>query len=87
MTTTGLSHMEYNIARCRVVLSLAAILVVYIDPEEPLLSHWIPFTSGPLTMDARLFVVMAAHLAYSVSIYLALLLGLGAGRLSGHHGK
>ncbi len=72
MTAIDVPPMEHNIARCRVVLSLAAILVVYIDPEQPLLSHWIPFTSGPFTMDARLFIVMATHLIYSAVIYLAL---------------
>lgn len=61
-------QIEYNIARCRVVLSLAAILVVYIDPETPLLASWIPFHSGSFTMDSRLFVVMASHLIYSTVI-------------------
>jgi len=73
MTATRLWQMEYNIARCRVVFSIAAILVVYIDPEEPLLSRWIPFSSGALTMDTRLLVVMVSHFVYSLTIYLALL--------------
>jgi signal transduction histidine kinase len=64
-----LQEMEYDIARCRVVLSMAAMLVVYIDPEEPLLAHWIPWISGRFTMDPRLFFVMAAHLAYSVTMF------------------
>jgi signal transduction histidine kinase len=54
------------------VLSIAAIAVVYIDPEQPLLSHWIPFTSGPFTMDWRLLAVMLAHVAYSMTVYVAL---------------
>ena len=58
---TGLQQMEHNIARCRVVLSIAAMLVVYIDPEEPLLARWIPFVSGRSVMDPRLFIVMATH--------------------------
>lgn len=73
MTAAGLPQMEHNIARCRVVLSIAAILVVYIDPEEPLLAHSIPFTNGPFTMDSRLFVVMATYIIYSAMIYLSLL--------------
>jgi hypothetical protein len=32
MTAIDLRQMERNIARCRVVLSVAAIAVVYIDP-------------------------------------------------------
>lgn len=69
---TGLQQMEHNIARCRVVLSLAAIMVVYIDPEKPLVARWIPFVSGSFTMDSRLFLVMATHLAYSLVIYVGL---------------
>jgi signal transduction histidine kinase len=72
MTPVGWQKMEQIIARCRVVLSVAAILVVYIDPETPLLSRWIPFVSGRLTMDPRLFLVMLAHIVYSVAIYVAL---------------
>jgi signal transduction histidine kinase len=69
---TGLQQMEHSIARCRVVLSIAAILVVYIDPEEPLLARWIPFISGRFVMDPRLFIVMATHLTYSVMVYVGL---------------
>jgi len=69
---TGLQQMETNIARCRVVLSVAAILVVYIDPETPLLARWIPFVSGRFTMDPRLVIVMAMHLTYSVVMYVGL---------------
>jgi signal transduction histidine kinase len=72
MTPIDLRTMEVNVARGRVVLSLAATLVVYLDPEVPLVARWIPFTSGPYTMDPRLIVVMAAHIAYSTAVYLAL---------------
>lgn len=66
---TGLEQMEHNIARCRVVLSIAAILVVYIDPETPVLERYIPFVSGSFVMDPRLFIVMAGHLTYSLVVY------------------
>lgn len=69
---TGLQQMEYNIARCRVVLSVAALLVVYIDPETPLLERYIPFVSGPFVVDPRLFIVMVAHLTYSLVVYFGL---------------
>lgn len=69
---TGLQQLEHNIARCRVVLSLAASLAVYIDAETPLLARWIHFPNAAYTMDPRLFVVMATHLTYSVLIYLGL---------------
>lgn len=69
MTTTGLQQMEHNIARCRLLLSLAALVVVYADPEEPLLARWIPITWGAFRMDPRLFFLMAAHLSYSTTVY------------------
>jgi signal transduction histidine kinase len=64
--------MEHNIARCRVALSLAAIAVAYIDPEEPLLGNWFPITTGHFMIDPRLLAIMAAHLIYSVVVYLGL---------------
>ena len=77
MTTNGVPQLEQNIARCRVILSLAAIAAVYIDPAEPLLSRWVPLVSGAFVMDVRLASVMLAHFAYSVSVYLALRAGVG----------
>jgi signal transduction histidine kinase len=71
-TAADLLPMERNIARCRMVLSLAAILVVYIDPETPLLSRWVPFVSGRFMVDARLLAVMATHVVYSIAVYGAL---------------
>ncbi|HZR83259.1 MAG TPA: histidine kinase [Candidatus Binatia bacterium] len=70
MTPTGLRQMEHNIARCRVLLSLAAMIVVYVDPEEPLIARWIPFSWGAFHMDPRLLMVMAGHLTYSTMVYL-----------------
>src|SRR5689334_3275232 len=70
MVAMSLEQMERNIARCRVLLSLAALLVTFIDPHEPLLAQWIPWISGPFRMDPRLFFVMAAHLVYSTVLYL-----------------
>ncbi len=67
-----LEHMEHTIARCRVVLSLTALVVVYIDPEAPLLAQWIPFVVGSFKIDPRVFIVMTAHLLYSVGIYVGL---------------
>ena len=67
---TGLEQMEHNIARCRVVLSLAACVVVYIDVETPVLARWIPFVTGEFTMDPRVFLVMASHFTYSLLMYL-----------------
>jgi len=71
MTATA-QHMEQNIARCRLILSMAALVAVYVDPATPLLSQWMPLVSGPFVMDPRLLTVMVLHLAYSVSVYVVL---------------
>jgi len=78
MTETGLQQMERNIARCRVLLSVAAIVVVYVDPAEPLLARWIPWVTGPFTIDPRVFIVMAAHVVYSIMVYSGLAQGPSA---------
>lgn len=69
-------RMEEQIARCRIVLSVAAIATVYIDSQTPLLARWIPFVSGRFTMDARLLAVMLAHLGYSIAMYVRTTRGL-----------
>ena len=75
MTTVRPSQIEQNIARCRLVLSVTAFLAVYVDPTVPLLSRWIALTSGPFVMDPRLWIVMAAHLSYSVIVFAGLARG------------
>ncbi|MDX2168446.1 MAG: histidine kinase [Deltaproteobacteria bacterium] len=69
-------RMEEQIARCRILLSVAAMLVVYIDPQTPFLAHWIPFVSGRFMMDFRLFAVMGVHLVYSILLYISAARGL-----------
>jgi signal transduction histidine kinase len=61
--------MERGIARCRVLLSLVAILALYIDPTEPRLIRWLPLTGGPFTVDRYWASVLIAHLAYSVTLF------------------
>ncbi|MBY0274250.1 hypothetical protein K2Z84_02825 [Candidatus Binatia bacterium] len=73
MAPTGLVNEEHDVARCRVMLSLAAIVVVYVDPGEPLITRWFNLASGPFTIDPRIFLIMATHLTYSVLV----LLGIG----------
>lgn len=63
---------ERNIARCRVILSLVAILTVYIDPTAPTLGWWGPAKGGAFMIDPSALAVMASHLAYSTTLYVAL---------------
>jgi signal transduction histidine kinase len=66
---TRLPDMDRNIARCRLVLSVTMLLVVYIDPEVPLLARWVSFASGPFVLDPRLLAVLVAHLLFSVAVF------------------
>src|SRR5439155_11203846 len=63
------TDIERNIAQCRVMLSVAAFVTVYIDPTRPTL---VRLTGGPFTLDPWALAVMLSHLAYSVSIYLTM---------------
>src|SRR5438093_13458744 len=69
MTQNRSTEIEETIARCRVVLSVAAFVAVYIDPTRPTLTRWIPLTGGPFMLDPWALAVMLAHLAYSVATY------------------
>jgi signal transduction histidine kinase len=60
--------MERSIARCRVFLSLAAILAIYIDPSAPVFTRWLPLTGGAFVVNRYWVTVLLAHLAYSLSL-------------------
>jgi len=68
MKITGFD-LERGIARCRVFLSLIAILALYVDPTEPALTHWLPLTGGLFTVNKYWATVLTAHLVYSITLY------------------
>jgi signal transduction histidine kinase len=62
---TDASHMmDRSIARCRLVLSLSALVAIYLDPTEP--AGGAMFTLAPYTLAALL-----AHFLYSTLVYAA----------------
>lgn len=61
--------LERGIARCRVILSLVAILALYVDPTEPALTRWIPISGGAFTINRYWATVLIAHLAYSLTLF------------------
>ncbi len=71
MNDTNLAGMERNIARSRIMLSVAAILSVYIDPTAPNLTRWFLISGGLFKIDAYALAVLGLHLLYAVSAYLA----------------
>jgi signal transduction histidine kinase len=72
MMANSFPQLEKNIARCRLVFSVAAFVAVYVDPTEPLLSRWISLRSGPFVMDPLLSGVLIGHFTYSLVFYLGL---------------
>jgi signal transduction histidine kinase len=72
---------ERNIARCRLVLSAAALVTVFVDPTAPTLTRW---PGGPFTLDPRALAVLLAYVAYALAIVLALgRLGVRPERVAG----
>lgn len=69
MTRHGLADIERTIARCRVILSVAALIAVYIDPTLPTFTRWLPLTGGPFMLDPLALAVMLSHLVYSLTLY------------------
>ena len=71
MTQSRSADIERTIARCRVILSVAAHVTVFIDPTRPTLTRLFPLTGGAFMLDPWALAVMLSHLVYSVTIYLA----------------
>lgn len=69
MNDTGFAAMGHHIARSRIMLSLAALISVYIDPTTPDLTHWVSLSGGLFMIDGYALAVLVLHLLYAVSIY------------------
>jgi signal transduction histidine kinase len=57
-----------GIARCRLAMSLVAIVAIFVDPTEPMLSHWLPMVFGTFVIDPYALVFLLGHLLYSSAI-------------------
>jgi signal transduction histidine kinase len=68
--------MEPSIARCRVLLSIIALIAVYIDPTEPSLLPWLNLGGGRFAIDPKVLAVMGGHLCYSGLVYYVVTRGL-----------
>ena len=69
MPKTLTFDMERGIARCRVVLSVIAILALYVDPTEPTITRWLPLSGGAFTINRYWATVLVAHLTYSLTLF------------------
>jgi signal transduction histidine kinase len=70
MKTPVFPQIERGVARCRIILSLIAIIAVSIDPTEPFLRAG-PSSIGGFAVDPIVLVVMGSHLLYSLALYYA----------------
>ncbi len=75
MPETKPADLELGIARCRIVLSIVALVAVYLDPTHPDLAG-LPLSGGPFAIHPYALAIMGAHLAYSVALRAALARGL-----------
>jgi hypothetical protein len=67
---------ERKVARCRVLLSVFALLSVYLLPNNAALMRWSGFTGAPYHVEPYALLVFGAHLGYSIAVYGSLLIGL-----------
>jgi signal transduction histidine kinase len=67
--------MEAAIAQSRLMLSLIAMVAVYVDPTAPTMP-WLSLTGGEFSIDPYALAVMTLHVAYSLAAYYALVRGL-----------
>jgi signal transduction histidine kinase len=71
MTTPDFSDLDLNICRGRIVLSLVALLSVYVDPT----------TGGAFYLDAHTLTVLGVYLVYALGTYVAFSGGIASSRL------
>ncbi len=72
MRVTDLTELDLNISRARVVLSLVALLSIYIDPA----------TGGIFYISRYALIILGLHLLYSAGALVAISRGIGARHVS-----
>ena len=58
MNAPNVADLELHIARVRIVLSVVAVLSIYVDPTTPDLASWMPLITGAFSLSSL------AQLAY-----------------------
>lgn len=72
--------MDLSIARCRLLLSIIALIAVYVDPTQPNLLPWLALGGGGFKIDPRVLAVMGGHICYSIFVYWSFARGLVSSR-------
>ncbi len=74
---------ERSIAQCRVMLSVAAFVTVYIDPTRPTLTRWLPPTGGPSSAERVLITIDDDGIAFPAGVTLPWSIASRAAELGG----
>jgi signal transduction histidine kinase len=69
MAHASLSDTVQSIARCRVIFSVIALVALCTDPMSVVWRDGMAGSVEPAAVDPRAFIVMGAHLGYSLTIY------------------
>jgi signal transduction histidine kinase len=69
MNPSHLRGLDLNIARARIILSVATLVSIYLDPNVPDMTPWIRLTGGPMRIDRYALATLCAHLAYSTVVH------------------
>jgi signal transduction histidine kinase len=62
-------ELDLTIARTRAVLSIVALVSVYVDPTVPHLTPWMTLTGGPFAIDRYALAMFCIHFAYSLAVF------------------
>ncbi len=69
MTRSTTHDLERSTARCRIILSIVALLAIFVGQATP---RWVGLKHGGGQIDPLTLTVLASHLSYSIFIYEAL---------------
>ena len=59
---------EESIARCRLLVSMATLIAVYLDPSQPLITHWRPLDTGAFVIDPLVLALLGAYFCFGLCI-------------------
>src|SRR5215470_1589633 len=69
MTRTTAPDVEQSVASCRVIFSVIALISLIVDPTTAIYSWWPSVSGGSAAIGPRVFLVLGAHLGYSLVVY------------------
>lgn len=71
MTRVFTPQVQVSIARCRLILSVVALIAVIVDPTVPFVRRWLPVHGTWLNVEVYALVTLVLHLLYSILAHVA----------------